>query len=81
MTQLDEINIEMIDYMARRGKARAGELAELIGITVPSIRTRLCQLMALGIVYQEKTRDHQVWFFVNEEWRAASVQTRSKEKT
>ena len=72
ITQLDEINSEIVDYIIKRGKARAGELAELIGITVPSIRARLFQLMANGIVCQEKTRDHQVWFFVKEEGRAAS---------
>jgi transcription initiation factor IIE alpha subunit len=67
ITQLDEINIEMIDYMIKHRKARAGELAELIGITVPSIRARLFQLMASGIVCQEKTRDHHVWFFLKNE--------------
>jgi transcription initiation factor IIE alpha subunit len=67
ITQLDEINSEMVHYMIKRGKVKAGELSELIGITVPSIRARLFQLMANGIVSQEKTRDHQVWFFVKEE--------------
>jgi len=65
--QIDEIDSEMIDYMAKNGKAKAGELAALIGISVPSIRYRLFQLMAYGLVSQEKTRDHHVWFFVNNE--------------
>jgi predicted HTH transcriptional regulator len=64
--QTDKINSEMIRYMAKNGRTRAGELAELIGITVPSIRYRLFQLMACGILYCEKTRDHEVWFFVKE---------------
>jgi len=52
--------------MAKNGRTRAGELAEVIGITVPSIRYRLFHLMALGLVSQEKTRDHHVWFFFKE---------------
>ena len=64
ITQLDEIDSEMIDYVVKRGKARAGELAELTGMTVPSIRTRLFQLMASGLVCREKTRDHQVLFSI-----------------
>jgi DNA-binding Lrp family transcriptional regulator len=64
--QTDKINSEMIEYMAKNGRTRAGELAELIGITVPSIRYRLFHLMALGLVRQEKTRDRHVWFFFKE---------------
>jgi transcription initiation factor IIE alpha subunit len=67
ITELDEINSEMVDYMSRHGKVKAGELAALVGITVPSIRVRLFHLMALGIISQEKTRDHHVWFFLKEE--------------
>lgn len=65
-SQIDVIDSEMIDYMARHGKVKAGELAELVGITVSSIRVRLFQLMALGVVSQEKTRNHHVFFFVTE---------------
>jgi predicted ArsR family transcriptional regulator len=73
--QTDEIDSEMIDYMARHGKVKAAELAELVGISVPSIRVRLFQLMAHGLVSQERTRDHHVWFFVTEKG-AASCGTR-----
>jgi predicted transcriptional regulator len=66
LLQIDEIDSEMIDYMMKNGKVNAGELAELVGITVPSIRYRLFQLMAYGLVSQEKTRDRHVWFFVND---------------
>jgi predicted ArsR family transcriptional regulator len=75
--KIDEIDIEMIDFMARRGKTKAGELADLVGITVPSIRVRLLQLMAKGVVSQERTRDHQVWFFVRDD---ASTGSKEKEK-
>jgi hypothetical protein len=68
---LDQIDSEMVDYMAKRGKVKAGELAELVGITIPSIRLRLFQLMAKGFVSQKKTRDHQVWFFVTEKEAAS----------
>jgi predicted ArsR family transcriptional regulator len=65
--KVDEINSELLEHMANRGKASAGELATVVGITVPSVRVRLFQLMAMGLVRQEKTRDHHVWFFVKEE--------------
>jgi len=80
--QIDEIDSEMIEYMVRRGKAKSAELAELVGITVPSIRVRLFQLMAQGLVSQRKTRNHHVWFFINENKKGAlgfSVQ-RGREK-
>jgi predicted ArsR family transcriptional regulator len=64
---IDEINSEILGYMKKSGKVKAKELAEFVGIGVPSIRVRLFQLMAMGLVKQEKTRDHQVWFFVKEE--------------
>ena len=64
--QNDKIDSEMIDYMAKHGKVKAGELADLIGIGVSSIRVRLFQLMAQGLVNKEKAIDHQVWFFVTE---------------
>jgi transcription initiation factor IIE alpha subunit len=61
---IDQIDSEIIAYIATHGKANAGELAELVGITVPSIRYRIFQLMAKGIVGQEKARDHRVWWFL-----------------
>ena len=64
--QIDKIDSEMIDYMATHGKVKAAELSELVGITIPSIRYRLFHLMALGLVSQEKTRDHHVWFLFME---------------
>jgi predicted ArsR family transcriptional regulator len=64
---IDEINSEIIGYMKKSGKVKARELAEFVGIGVPSIRVRLFQLMAMGLVEQEKTRDHQVWFFLKNE--------------
>ena len=64
---LDEINSELIDYITKHRKVKAGELATLVGLTIPSIRYRLFQLMAKGIIGQEKTRNHQVWFFIKEE--------------
>jgi predicted HTH transcriptional regulator len=73
MLQIDEIDSEIIDYIATHGKANAGELAALVGITVPSIRYRIFQLMAKRIVGQQKSRNHQVWWFLleNEKARAA----------
>jgi predicted ArsR family transcriptional regulator len=68
---LDEIDSEMVDYMAKHGKVKAGELAELVGITIPSIRLRLFQLMAQGLVKKEKTRDHHVWFSITEKEAAS----------
>lgn len=64
--RVDEINSELLEHMANHGKVTAGELAALVGITVPSIRLRLFQLMARGLVGQEKTRDRHVWFFLTE---------------
>ena len=61
--QLDKIDAEIVSYMAKHGKANAGELAQLVGITVPSICYRIFQLMVKGLVSMEKTRDHHVWFF------------------
>ncbi len=64
---MDEIDTELINYMRKHGKVKAGELSDLAGISVPSIRVRLFQLMALGVVSKEKTRDHNVWFYVKEQ--------------
>ena len=58
------IQWELIHYMGKRGKVKAAELAKLVGITIPSVRVRLLQLMAMGIVAREKTRDRQVWFYL-----------------
>ncbi len=58
---------ELIYYMGKHGKVKAQELAKLVGITTPSVRVRLLQLMAMGIVLREKTRDRQVWFYLKEE--------------
>ena len=68
--QTDEINAEMIDYMAAHEKVSAKELSELVGITVSSIRYRLFQLIGCGIVGYEKTRNYRVWFFLEEEAKA-----------
>jgi len=57
------IQWELIYHIDKRGKVKAAELAELVGLTIPSIRYRLFQLMAKGIVGQKKTRNHRVWFF------------------
>ncbi len=65
-SQMDVIDAEMIDYMTKCGKVKAKELAELVGIGIPSIRVRLFRLMAMGLVRQEKTRNHHVWFFLRE---------------
>jgi hypothetical protein len=62
--QTDDINSEIIGYIDKHRKANAGELAAFVGITVPSIRYRIFQLMAKGIVGQEKARDHRVWWFL-----------------
>ena len=48
VTSVDDINREMMGYMERHGKTKAGELSELVGISIPSIRYRLFQLMAHG---------------------------------
>lgn len=64
--RFDEIDTEMVDYMATREKVKARELSELVGISVPSIRVRLFRLMAIGVVGQERTRDHHTWFFLYE---------------
>jgi len=62
--QIDEIHLEMLDHMGKHERVKAGDLAKLIGMSIPSIRVRLLELMALGMVGREKTRDHQVWFFL-----------------
>jgi predicted ArsR family transcriptional regulator len=69
--QIDIIDSEMIDYLAKHEKANAGELAELIGIGVSSIRVRILKLMAQGLVDMEKMRDHRVFFFVTEKGAAS----------
>lgn len=56
----------MTQYMGKRQKVRARELAELVGISIPSVRVHLLKLMAMGFVEQEKTRNHQVWFFLKD---------------
>lgn len=71
-----EIDSEIIGYIATHGKARAGELAALVGITVPSIRYRIFRLMAEGIVGQEKLRNHQVWWFLREDEKAQAAHHR-----
>ncbi len=62
---MDETNRQLLTYLGTHSPASAGELAALVGLTIPSIRYRLFQLMAKGIVGQEKTRN-RVWFFVTE---------------
>ncbi len=61
---MDETNKKLVDYLGARSHASAGELAGLVELTIPSIRYRLFQLMAKGIVGQEKARDHRVWWFL-----------------
>ena len=61
---IDEIDSEICSYLASHGKTKAAELAELVGITVPSIRYRILKLIAKGIVGQQKSRDRQVWWFL-----------------
>jgi predicted ArsR family transcriptional regulator len=61
---MDETDRKLLAYLGTRRHAGAKELAELVGLTIPSIRYRLFQLMAIGLVGQEKTTDHRVWFFV-----------------
>jgi len=60
---MDETDRKILAYLGARRHAGARELAELVGLTIPSIRYRLFQLMAKGIVGQKKTRNHRVWFF------------------
>ena len=62
--KMDETNRKLVTYLGARSRAGAGELAVLVGLTIPSIRYRLFQLMAKGIVGQEKARDHRVWWFL-----------------
>ncbi len=73
-----EIDSEIIDYIATHGKARARELSEVVGITVPSIRYRIFQLMAKGIVGQEKSRNHQVWWYLREDEMTSLREYRGK---
>jgi predicted transcriptional regulator len=61
---MDETNRKLLAYLGACHHAGAKELAELVGLTIPSIRYRLFQLMAIGLVGQEQTTDHRVWFFV-----------------
>jgi predicted ArsR family transcriptional regulator len=80
------IQWELIYHIDKRGKVKAAELAELVGITIPSVRVRLLQLMAMGIVAREKTRDRQVWFYLkrrdekNGARKSAIVQSNPKTK-
>ncbi|MFZ1021973.1 MAG: winged helix-turn-helix domain-containing protein [Halobacteriota archaeon] len=61
---MDQTNRKLVAYLGAHGHASAGELAALVGLTIPSIRYRLFQLMAKGIVGQEKLRNHRVWWFL-----------------
>ena len=70
--EITAIDSEIIDYIAKHGKATAKELANLVGITVPSIRYHAFQLMANGILDQEKSRNHQVWWFLLENENASA---------
>ncbi|MGZ4929322.1 MAG: winged helix-turn-helix domain-containing protein [Halobacteriota archaeon] len=63
---MDETNKKLLAYLDANRYASAGELAELVGLTIPSVRYRIFQLMAAGLVRQKKTADHRVWFFVTE---------------
>ena len=76
IAELDERDSEIYDYMVVHGKAKTRALAELVGITVPSIRYRIFQLMARGIVGQEKSRNRQVWWFLQENEKARFDGTR-----
>ncbi|MGA7077015.1 MAG: winged helix-turn-helix domain-containing protein [Halobacteriota archaeon] len=78
---MDDINREMVDYMERHGKTKAGELSELVGISISSIRYRLFQLMAHGVVDQERTRDRQVWFYVTEKEAASRANSKDGHTT
>ena len=56
---MDETNKKLVAYLGAHSHASAGELAVLVELTIPSIRYRLFQLMAKGIVGQEKSRNHR----------------------
>jgi len=66
-TKCNEIESEIIDYIAKNGKATAKELAERVGVSIPSIRYHVFQLMAKQIVGQERSRKHRVWWFLQDD--------------
>jgi predicted ArsR family transcriptional regulator len=68
---MDETNRQLLTYLGTHSPASAGELAALVGLTIPSIRYRLFQLMAKGVIGQKKTRNHRVWFFITEKEAAS----------
>jgi predicted ArsR family transcriptional regulator len=73
---MDETNKKLVAYLGVRNHASARELAGLVGLTIPSIRYRLFQLMAKGIVGQEKARNHRVWWFLQDNETRAAHQAR-----
>jgi predicted ArsR family transcriptional regulator len=67
IAELDKRDSVIRGYIAAHGQAKTQPLAELLGISIPSVRYRLFRLMAKGIVCQEKSRNHQVRWFLQDD--------------
>jgi Mn-dependent DtxR family transcriptional regulator len=78
--ELDKRDSAIHDYIAAHGKAKTQPLAELLGISIPSVRYRLFRLMAKGIVGMVKGENHQVWWFLRLNEPAESQRGKKKEK-
>ena len=48
---LDEGDRRLLDILARDGRAAAGELAEAVGLSASSVRRRIAELRASGVLY------------------------------
>ncbi|MDZ7373479.1 MAG: Lrp/AsnC family transcriptional regulator [candidate division KSB1 bacterium] len=48
--RLDEIDLEILQTLQRRGRTKRSELADQVGLTIPSVSERLRKLEELGII-------------------------------
>jgi Lrp/AsnC family leucine-responsive transcriptional regulator len=48
--KLDEIDLEILRTLQRRGRTKRSELADQVGLTIPSVSERLRKLEEIGII-------------------------------
>ena len=48
--RLDEIDLQILRTLQERGRTKRSELAELVGLTIPSVSERLRKLEEMGII-------------------------------
>ncbi len=47
---LDEIDVQILDLLQQRGRIKRGEIAEAVGLSIPSVSERMRKLEEAGII-------------------------------